>query len=307
MGTTTTLPALPLRLPAPPLVLPEKKTFDTFRFVLGHKDREMDEIETILKERKLDYCFATHAGIRVTPRNCYQADPVKILPGTTTVFVECEPVMFEGAGGLIRYIDHHRKGDQGFEKPPENYWEASSIGQLYATLKMENPSEFHLVVAARDHCRFDAEKGLCPGAPPEKVKELGRKYLAEELGVPMPVLLGAIKRMQRVIRAAPRLPLGSRTVADLRNIRVPKVYCLRHMAIYEALADLGEAAIIRTKNEPGDDDKIVLLGNLKPETVRHFMATWAPAHGLGEIYGCEVRGYAGGYYKDVEMKGAKAA
>ncbi len=282
-------------LPPLPLRLPENKP-ETFHFVLGAQDAEMDEIEIVLQEMKMRYSFATREGTRVTPRTCYEADPIPLEKGVMVVCVECEPREFLG-DGLHRLVDHHRELDFGFGKPPADFWEASSLGQIYALLKKKDPSEMHLVIAARDHCRFDAEKGLCPGVTPAQIKWLGHAHLAQELKVPLVTLHGAIRRMRRIIHASPKMQMGRQTIADLRHVHVPHIYSLPHMAIYEALAEMGRAALILTKNKLTDPaPKAVLVGSLKAETVRHFMEVWAPAQGLLEIYGCEVRGYAGGYY-----------
>lgn len=55
----------------------------------------------------------------------------------------------------------------------------------------------------------------------------------------------------------------------------------------------------RVKSGPKPDRdgrrKVVLGGHTTPETVRAFMAEWAPAQGLVDIYGDPARGFAGGY------------
>lgn len=294
-------------LPPPPLRLPEGKP-ETFRFVLGHRDAEMDEIENVLREEDVEYTFATHEGERVTPRNCYEADPIELSPGVTIVLVECHPREFLGSGLPPRLIDHHRPYDPGFGLSAEQFWEASSLGQVYAALKRSNPTEMHLVVAARDHCRFDAELGLCPGVDPKKIRTLGHHHLCQELGVSMQKLQATIRRMKRIINGSPKMLMGNQMIVDLRAIKVPRIYCLEYLSIYEALAETNCVALIMTKNKLDDPaNKAVLIGCLEPETVGYFMEIWGPAQGLLEIYGDKVRKYAGGYYPAPKVMAVKAA
>lgn len=285
-------------LPALEPTLPEREG-EEFHFVLGKRDREMMLIEEMLRKTKQRFQYATHNGQLVTPRNCYQADPVVVTGGRTVVFVECESTQLLGFCGVPRVIDHHREFDPGFGIPPEHYWEASSIGQTWILLRrhhrLKQPGKAYLIAAARDHCRFAAARGECPKITPEEVTVVGKRWIAEELGVPRSRVESRTKKMVEVIDKSPVITIGKQEVVDLRRFSVSEIYSLDYFSIYEALAELSCAAIIKTGNLSGQNDKFVLMGDVVASTVKHFISTWGPSVGLKDIYGCEVRGHAGGY------------
>jgi hypothetical protein len=90
----------------------------------------------------------TEAGIRVHVPHCegkpvhagnaYRAD--SIIPpipgdGSQVLRVECDGPAFAGVDpSRIVVIDHHRPGDSGYGRPPEEFMSASSIGQVVAEL-----------------------------------------------------------------------------------------------------------------------------------------------------------------------------
>src|SRR5690606_35947049 len=103
---------------------------------------------------------------------------------------------------IIR-IDHHRPGDPGYGRSPEEFLPASSIGQVWASLlRLRNDGwdsplysgtgsvywndrrwygdtpygqvdvpEALLLVAAADHCLAAAYRGECPGVDPDKLMQ----------------------------------------------------------------------------------------------------------------------------------------
>lgn len=288
MGHETNLPLLPP-------TLPEGGKEKPFLFLLGADDAEMREIEKVLIKQQQNYRYATGGKSRVHPGNAYQADPITVDNSYTLVCVECEPREFSGWGKL-RIIDHHRKGDPGFALPPVHYWEASSLGQVYALLKLPSPDIRARVIAARDHCRFQAAKGGCPGVTKKEVEEIGREVMAEELGISKKDLEWSIKKWKRVIKNSAKIKIGGQLIADLTRLSIEKIYSVDHLSVYEACAELSCAAMILTRNNKSLPNKTVLLGHLKGKTIRHFMEVWAKSHGLIDIYGCDVRGYAGGYH-----------
>lgn len=280
----------------PPLPLTWQERKERFEFLLGHPDAEMREIENILKKKKLPYRYATHQGHPVTPRTCYRADKVAVKGGRTLVLVECEPIDYFQASTLkLRVIDHHRPGDPGFGLPPEQYWEASSIGQVCQLLNVKKPGRRLQIVAARDHCRFAAQRGECVGITPKEVTVVGRQIIARELGVNLAFLQTKISKMLRALERSPTITMAKQDVVNFTKVAIGEIYSLGYLSVYEALADLGGAAVVRTRNSVHENDKFVLMGDLLGSTVRHFMDVWAPAQGLRDIYGCDVRGHAGGY------------
>ena len=100
-------------------------------WVLGAPDPEMELIENILRQCGETVLYATdESGRRVHPGNAYRC-PIPSTPEGATVYaVECIDVLPEG---WVR-IDHHRPGDPGYGRPPEEFMRASSIGQVISAL-----------------------------------------------------------------------------------------------------------------------------------------------------------------------------
>jgi len=114
-------------------------------WILGAPDPEMEAIERLLTAAGEAVLYATADGRRVHPGSAYRADPVD-FGGADSVpalvyLVECEPSMVLDSSPVdgpkdIRTvtIDHHRLGDPGYGRPPEEFLEASSIGQVVSEL-----------------------------------------------------------------------------------------------------------------------------------------------------------------------------
>lgn len=267
-------------------------------FVIGADDPEMTEIQNLLMLHRKRYELATCDGRRVHPGNAYQADPIGARKGMTVVFIECDVADKNTlAGTTAIYVDHHKFGDRGFSMPPGRFWEGSSIGQLYTLLKLGRPLHRHLVLAAMDHCMLAARLGKCPGVDSEEVAVLGRQLTAERNGVALSWLEECIRVMQRQISSSLYTKIGNQDVIDFMGMPIGMVYSLEYLCVQEALADLGLAGLVTTRNKVGDPEKIVLCGAATEETIESFINEWAPEHGLINIYGVPVRGYAGGYKK----------
>lgn len=131
---------------------PERETQMTkLLAVLGAQDPEMNEIEKLFRAAGVPVVYAMRDGKRVHPGNAYQAqvDPTPFdQTGTVHVYcVECSvdpAACAEAAGGwgydpeiVIHTIDHHRPGDPGFGRPPAEFLDASSLGQVIALLTRE--------------------------------------------------------------------------------------------------------------------------------------------------------------------------
>lgn len=102
-------------------------------WVLGASDPEMEQIERLLSEAGQDFTYATVDGQRVHPGNAYQAELPAAATGTTVYLVECDGLQRPN-GAEVVVIDHHRPGDPGYGRPPEDFLPASSIGQVIAEL-----------------------------------------------------------------------------------------------------------------------------------------------------------------------------
>src|SRR5579872_2101848 len=111
-------------------------------FVLGADDPEMRRIEALIKETGHQVWYATKDSRRCHPGNAYLADEVMWDEYQQLVLVECQPVHQPNPlrrDDVIR-VDHHRQGDPGYGLPPEQFWQASSLGQIYALLFQDQNS-----------------------------------------------------------------------------------------------------------------------------------------------------------------------
>lgn len=255
----------------------------------------MMEIERILEVRGEEYLHATNSGARVHPGNAYEADTVEAGEAQVLVLVECEPTHLNGH--TVTTLDHHRPGDPGSALPPEQYWKASSLGQLYRLLELGEPDHEHRVLAAIDHSTVAARQGRCPGVSPDEVRAHRVLHVARVNQMSVDSVESAIREFQVKILVAPRLMIGEQQVADLRKIPTGVGYTMAYRCTQESLADLNLVGLIATKNTPHDHGKVVLYGSVTPETVSIFMHEWAPSQGLRNIYGVPTRGYAGGFWE----------
>lgn len=199
-------------------------------FILGPDDSEMTTIESLLNAGNFRIAYALDAqGNRVTSATAYNVAKVRILAdkpehdaecethsfalGDNPVWVECAPPDSEGLGLVV--VDHHRPGDTGFGKPPAEYWQAASIGQVAALLGIEPTPELRLVAAA-DHCLAAAYAGQCPGVDPAQLAEYRIEQLCSvsrasnrgEARTPDQVR-ASIERAKATIVAAPLATIGS--------------------------------------------------------------------------------------------------
>ena len=106
-------------------------------WVLGAPDPEMQLIEDLLAEAGESVAHALDAGQRVHPGTAYRATALSqpVPDGTTVYAVECGGPAIP-AGAVV--IDHHRPGDPGYGRPPEEFLPASSLGQVIAELARLN-------------------------------------------------------------------------------------------------------------------------------------------------------------------------
>lgn len=100
-------------------------------WTLGAPHPEMEMIERLLRHCGETVVYATMPdGQRVRPETAYRC-PIPDVPADATVYaVECIDTLPDG---WIR-IDHHRPGDPGYGRPPEEFLPASSLGQVIAEL-----------------------------------------------------------------------------------------------------------------------------------------------------------------------------
>lgn len=276
-------------------------------FLLGADDPEMRAMEKLLKSfgsaligigGRDKIIHATSEGTRVHPGNAYKADPIPDLTkGDILYRIECEPT-YVPDGVVVRVIDHHRPGDPGYEKGPEDYWFASSIGQLYQVLPfcgIEQASETERNIAAMDHCFPAAMRGECPGISSEAILSLKISEVAKGTGASEAEVEQRINHFEALLMTVPLITIGLQSVRDLRCKHLGEGYSLDLLAAQIAVTLSGGVALLRHCQRKGVPETWSVSGNATPETIDIFMEVWAPSQGLVRIYGSRSRGYAGGY------------
>lgn len=147
--------------------------------VLGALDPEMEAVRKLALESKLNILWASYKGMPVKYNTMYKADWP--FPQKGQLWVECSPF---GGKEKIQFADHHQPGDPGFEKPPEKFWEASSLGQVWKILygNREAPAQMKIIAAA-DHCPKAAYSGKCPGVKSKDVIEFSTEQISLRLRI----------------------------------------------------------------------------------------------------------------------------
>jgi hypothetical protein len=263
-------------------------------FVLGVPDPEMIAIRDYLTQCRCAWVWGTHNGKVLTPETARNADPRAPEADwgpVQLIWVECCPA------GQVPDIDHHFPGDPGFGKGPENYWDGSSLGQVwnilagYGIIYGGFPSFREVqadlrIVAAADHCLRDAYAGRCPAVSQDDVAEFRIRTRARHQGRSEAAVMADIEAAMRVLCQAPVLDLTADSGFEVKDIRglgpIPE--------LPEAACRLGTPFLAHV------GDKIVLQV-ADSSLARVFMECWAPAQELIRIYGDPARGFAGGYLR----------
>jgi len=254
-------------------------------FVLGASDPEMARIEALLGECGRTVAKATVNGRRVAPSMAYRADGTDpaIPRGADVVCIECQVVGITPTA----VIDHHRPGDPGYGKGPEDYWAASSIGQLYAMLPDATPAAEDRLIAAADHCLGHAYQGRCPGVDPDALRAWRtasraafQRCTKEEIEWQVD---GAIATLQNL----PTVMVAGQSVANAMFMspipEAPEASAITGIALMYSMVDRATGRM-----------KVGLLG-AEPATIREWMERNALEMGLVEVYGDPARGFAGAY------------
>lgn len=289
-------------------------------WVLGAPDPEMVCIERMLDETGEKVLYAAVHGRRVEHDEAYQAkglilptgEPVLHPKDGIVYLVECSVPTLEGpecdTAADVRRIDHHRQGDPGYGRGPEEFLPASSIGQVLRALDPHGPMEVRggvwvygagaklvpaeiIWTAAGDHCLAAAYQGRCPGVNPDSLLEFRVKTAAAYRKRSVEAVMADVDAAVASIKAAPKIILGGVEVADLRSRgRIP--------FLPEASLRTGIPVLYELPHPIGHKIRILGAGEgslAGPAPVVEFMQTWGPAQGLSGIYGDPARGYAGGY------------
>ena len=162
-------------------------------------------------------------------------------------------------------------------------WDVVIDAQTFARV----PHEIVLAAAA-DHCLAAAYRGECPGVDPDELLHWRVETRAASQGRSAKELLADVCEALDLLIDAPNERLAHGIyVADLRGYgHIPE---LPEAAMLE-----GEAYITDVTDRDGRHE-VILGGHTTPEIVQAFMAKWAPAQGLVDIYGDPDLGFAGGY------------
>ncbi len=305
--------------------------------ILGASDPEMTEIEAVARAMGAAVYYATHRGVRATPANAYAPDGIVGPNGETIiapiggfgqiVVVECAPAagcaswpwlalgLVPGAeaeldcAALVTRVDHHAPGDPGFGRPPSEYLEASSLGQVLALLGLA-PTPRQRLIAAADHCLGAAYRGECPGVDPEELMVWRAESRAAFQGRSVDEVLADVEATTAALRAALQVDLRSPAWAthDYAHDWARSVCkrCARDSVwvadmrrdppwpeLPEAATRLGAGYISGPLKGPDGRQKYTCSGS--PEQVRAWMEVAEDAFGLTDLYGDPARGFAGGY------------
>jgi hypothetical protein len=249
-------------------------------FVLGARDPEMVEITRVLDSQGIGYTFATLAGLPVRSSEAYRSTGVQgLVPKDAhLVFVECSVM------GLIPddLCDHHNPGDPGYGRPPEQYLQGSSLGQVLTLLGLE-PTPEQKIIAAADHCLRHAYEGACPGIDPKELAAWRERSRAEVRGIPVEELQDRIVRAMKDLKEAPRIQIAGEDVAWFpATASMPE-------EVPEASARLG-IPFCYVRREGGRAKSGIMSAG------ENVIRTWMKDCGLKDVYGDPARGFAGGYW-----------
>jgi len=258
-------------------------------YLAGAKDPEMERAIDILTLEGKTVIQAKKGGVPVHAANAYEADNEEdIPPGAKVIFMEC--------GFLIKRFDHHRPGDPGYGKGPLLYWEASSIGQVYAHLGLPQPKPGHkdLILAAMDHCYNAAMKGECPGVTTEEVLQVKLESIVNATKKTMGEVSASTEEFRKKILSSPIIKIGGEAIYDLQE-NTGIGYTLPYLTAQVAAVLDGVPVVIHVHDKEGETtERHHLCGDIGEETLEYFMKTWGPKNGYTKIYGSPSRGYAGG-------------
>ncbi len=265
-------------------------------YILGADDPEMSLIEKGLRNAKQLIAYATVGGKRVAPFNAYEPEDLRFADSKeheflSVVLVECSmPACLEGAKPEL-IIDHHRPGDPGFGEPPEKFWEASSIGQLFAHAEREGFDlglDMHQakLAAAADHCLGAAYKGRCPGINVEDLVKFRAETKAKFKRIPVDAVLDDFKKAAASVRALDSIDLLGQTFKDAIGININE--------FPEGLSIEGVCGVYSFEDGRSGKVKVGVL-NGEPEEVRAFQAAVSNCDIFESPYGDPARGFAGAF------------
>ena len=206
------------------------------------------------------------------------------------MWVECQHKDYtkkEMASLGMDIVDHHYEGDPGYGMPPDKYWEASSIGQVYQLIGLE-PTEEAKMIAAGDHCLYAAYHGMCPGIRKDDFIEFRMDFFRRKKGEKLfeREKDGAI----RLAKKCKTINLGNITVVDLTPM-TKKYYSW--LADVSCMLNLKFVTIQPHANKEGMVKYFV--GNLARSEINYFTNELVSQLGdeVLSVYGDPTRQFAG--------------
>jgi len=259
-------------------------------WILGASDPEMEAIEALLREAGEDIWLAEDGyGKRVNVGNAYRADPARCpdFAPDEKIFVECGfGFNYRASCPPLAVVDHHRPGDPGYGKPAKDFWQASSIGQVYNILHPYPEGGWGigtlLNVAAADHCLVAAYRGECPGVNPDELMKWRVETRAKFQNRLSAEILADVEAARKKLMTAPEIGIGIRDMCGPVTPELPEAACREGVAY---------AAVVVEKT---GRHKMV-LGAASENQVVWFIQEYSQQVGLAEVYGDPARGFAGGY------------
>lgn len=268
--------------------------------IFGGADFEEQAARAFAQTIRLATATATLNGVPVHAGNAKLANGFKVDIGKLDIITEV--IIFENnpvtAGNLpvILNCDHHSPGDTGYGKSADEYWQASSLGQLMNFFEV-TPNMEQLMVAAGDHCLPAAYAGKCPWIDLEEFanfrSELRANFYAQDSRNAHKASKESLEQIvQNAMEKIAQAPVLESGVIDMRSSgyvdELPEA-AIRMNKAYIAEIDETDRGGSKTGNK-----KIVLGGHTTPDVVISFIE-WANAHEnkVGDAYGDPVRGFAG--------------
>ena len=251
------------------------------RFVLGGLDTEMREIESVLINS--GYCveYAKIGDNRVNRSEAYEV--THPTPRPTDVWVECRPLGYT-RGELyslgIDLVDHHQEGDEGYDMPPKQYWDASSIGQICNMLGVERTQRLNYIAAA-DHCLLSAYHEQCPEVDREGFLAFRMEFFKQFHDNPVEYL----KQLHNKVLTYEQITMLGTKVYDVSAI---------HGKDRKWLSDLACCYGIKTVSINQKSNRFkMFVSNLSVKEIDRFCNEYAPSLGtIINVYGDPKRQFA---------------
>lgn len=144
-----------------------------------------------------------------------------------------------------------------------------------------------------DHTFVAAAQGMCPEVEPADVIAYRIREILQNSDSSRNLIDRHINTFRKVMNWAPIKIIGQQEVLDLRKLGFNQGYSDGLLLLQTVLAMDNRAALVCSSHYKGGQKRILITGHAYPDTVKDFMEHWAPAHNLVNVFGVELRNYAG--------------